>query len=84
MLQLEINEAKQKFRRLTEMPSREIAHRARERSYWKLERIGVGVKTAGAPYEHRDIQHIAVYSTGDSDMSVAAFRMQGRFFGCRW
>ena len=47
MLQLEINEAKQELRRLTEMPSREIAHGVRERLYWKLERIGVGVKTAG-------------------------------------
>ena len=47
MLQLEICEAKQKLRRLTEMPSREIAHRVRERLYWNLERIGVGANGAG-------------------------------------
>ena len=47
MLQLEICEAKQKLRRLTEMPSREIAHRVRERLYWNLERIGVGASGTG-------------------------------------
>ena len=34
MLQLEINEAKQELRRLTEMPSREIAQTVRK-VYWK-------------------------------------------------
>jgi hypothetical protein len=31
-------------------------------------------------YEHRGVQHIAVFSTGNSEIAVAAFRMQGHFF----
>jgi hypothetical protein len=34
-------------------------------------------------YEHRGIQHIAVFSTGDAEIKVADFCMQGHFFWLR-
>jgi hypothetical protein len=49
VFQSEVGSAIEKLKRLTAMGPRELAHRAREKGYAQLERIGFGTNNPGAP-----------------------------------